>query len=253
MAKLTNLRERIQQPYRDALVRTAGLSKGTLAETTNLFTQGQTGGTSGRGIGETNLTSGNQLSSDNSMIILALRVFTWFRPSIKRVVADDGTVRKNGDILTWANASGQPGEGNALGDASDQYRLYMEAAADIFWTFGVGTKYSITNMPSSYFPYGGGLWGSVGGGSEFNLFNNGDPSQTAILKLARAILLTPRQEIQCVAYCTRLPDGNNGQVFGTTAPNGRNMLSVVDNLNTVDGVQKNISFTFDGLLSRDVQ
>lgn len=252
MAKLTNIRERVQQPYRDALIRTGGLVPGSLAESTALFTQGTTGGTSGRGIGETNLISGNTLSNDSSMIILALRVFTWFRPSILRETNVAGLVTKNGDIGVFANGSGQPGAGNALGDANDQYRLYMQTSSDLFWTFGVGGKPSISSMPTSYFPYGGGLWGSIGNQSEFALYNNGDPSQTSILKLARAILLTPRQEVICNAQGIRLPDGNQAGLFLTTQ-GSRNMLSVIDNLNACDAVQKNVNFSFDGLLSRDVQ
>ena len=41
-------------------------------------------------------------------------------------------------------------------------------------------------------------------------------------------------------------------MFGTTQ-GSRNMLSLKDNLNAVDAVQKVVTFTFDGLFSRDVQ
>lgn len=252
MAKLTNIRERVQQPYRDALLRTSGLAAGTLEQTTNLFTQGTTGGTTGRGVGETNLTSGNTLASDSSMIVLALRVFTWFRPSRLRVTNDASVVTRNGEISTFANASGEPAAGNALGDAVDQYRLYMGCNADLFWTFGVGGKNSITSMPSAYFPYGGGLWGALGSTSDFVHMNNGTPEQTAILKLARAILLTPRQEIICNATGAALSAQGNAGTFGTSQ-GSRDMLSIISNLNACDAIQKNVSFTFDGLLSRDVQ
>ena len=47
-------------------------------------------------------------------------------------------------------------------------------------------------------------------------------------------------------------DGGNGALFGSTQGT-RNMLSLRDNLNAVDLMQKVISFTIDGLFSRDVQ
>lgn len=78
------------------------------------------------------------------------------------------------------------------------------------------------------------------------------PSHEGILRLARAILIPPRQNIKCEASIVSLDDGGNGQVFGSTQGT-RNMLSLRDNLNAVDLIAKCISFTFDGLFSRDVQ
>jgi len=252
MAKLTNIRERVQQPYRDSLVRTAGTKALTISDNTDLFRSGQSGGTFSKGIGETNLSNGNTLSSDASMIVLALRVFQSHRPSRVRTYNNAGLITKNGEFETFANATGEPAAGNAIGDAFDQYRLYDGVNSSVFWSFGVGGKLSITSMPSSYFPYGGGLWGALGNTSEFVHMNNGDPSQAAILKLARAILLTPRQEILCQANCQVLPAGGNEGVFGTSQ-GSRNMLSIAANLGACDGIQKVVTFTFDGLLSRDVQ
>ena len=49
------------------------------------------------------------------------------------------------------------------------------------------------------------------------------------------------------------PDGGNATLAGTVVSNGRNMLSLTDNLNAPDGINKVIQFTFDGLFARDVQ
>jgi hypothetical protein len=54
-------------------------------------------------------------------------------------------------------------------------------------------------MPSAYFPYGGGLHGDLGGSSDLLFLNNGMPSHEGILRLARAILIPPRQNIKCEA------------------------------------------------------
>lgn len=64
-------------------------------------------------------------------------------------------------------------------------------------------------------------------------------------RLARAILIPPRQNILCQAKMFALPDGGAAGAFGTTQGN-RNMLSLRDNLNAIDAVQKVITFTFDG-------
>jgi len=66
------------------------------------------------------------------------------------------------------------------------------------------------------------------------------------------VLIPPRQNILCQAKIFALPDGGQATVFGTTQ-GSRNMLSLKDNLNAVDAVQKVVTFTFDGLFSRDVQ
>ena len=70
-------------------------------------------------------------------------------------------------------------------------------------------------------------------------------------RLARAILIPPRQNILCEAKIFSLPQDNSG-LFGLTQGT-RNMMSFRDNLNAIDGAQKIITFTFDGLFSRDVQ
>lgn len=247
MAKLTNIKERVQQPMRDALIRTAGLTPGALTGRDQLFQSNN----NIKGVGETNLRNGSTLPSDQSMIILALRVFV----SVKQSVMRQGTSTlptTNGDISTFPNQGGGIGTGNALGDTRDVFRLYNQVTEQIFWTFGAGDKPSITAMPSAYFPYGGGLVTDLGGASDIIHANLGLQTHGAMLKLARAILLVPRQNINCLAESYGLPSNGQSQTFGTNQ-GARDMLSVKDNLNAVDAVQKVVTFTFDGLLSRDVQ
>jgi hypothetical protein len=257
MAKLTNVRERVHQPFRDTLIRTAGYSALGIQDTTSLFTQ------AGKTTGETNLKNGSTLPSDQSMVVLALRVFAWFRNPIQRgptVVVAGGTnyPQRNGDFdfagaaSTWSAAQSNVVNGNAPGSIQDVWRLYWQTEEQLFWTFGTGEKPSLSLMPTAYFPYGGGIWGDLAGATDLLLANNGTPDHAGILRLARAILLPPRQNIQCIAQIVALPDGGNNALFlGTQGP--RNMLSLTSNLNVVDLVNKVISFTFDGLFSRDVQ
>lgn len=250
MAKLTNIKERIQQPFRDALIRTAGLTLGALTGRDVLFQANNNAKT----LGDTNLRNGSTLPSDQSMIILALRVFCMFRNPILRVTdATNGAgFATNGDISAFPNNTGLQGAGNAQGNSKDVWRLYCQATEQIFWTFGVGQKDSITQMPTAYFPYGGGLVSDLAGSSDLIHGSIGLQTHGSMLKLARAIMLVPRQDIKCLAEVQPLANGGQQATFGTVQ-GSRNMLSVTDNLNAIDAIQKTVTFTFDGLLSRDVQ
>jgi len=261
MAKLTNVRERVHQPFFDTLTRSSGLG-GTIPQVNDreeLF--------SNRARPDalsmlTNLPNGSTLPSDQSHVTLALRVFAWYRnPMIRGVNDAAGVLTANGDFSQAGAAAffttvapAGPGAGNAPGNVEDVYRLHWQTEEQLHWSFGTGEKFSITNMPTKYFPDGGGLHGDNGGTSDLIHWNNGTPDHTAILRLARAILLPPRQNVKCTAEMSPLPDGGNAAIAVTTVPaTGRNMLSLRDNLNAPDGINKVIQFTFDGLFARDVQ
>jgi hypothetical protein len=232
-----------------------------MADTTELFTnQARTGDISAL----TNLPNGSTLPSDQSHVTLALRVTTWFRaPTVRPLAATGPILASNGDFAAAAATgnnvgtffgTGGPGAGYAPGNYQDVYRLHWQSLEQLHWSYGTGEKYSITNMPTSYFPEGGGLSGDAGGVSDLIHFQNGVPSQTSILRLARAILLPPRQNVKCTAKISALPGASTAITPGTTdATTGRNYLSLRDNFNAIDGVQKVCQFTFDGLFARDVQ
>jgi hypothetical protein len=249
MAKLTNVRERVHQPFRDSLIRTSGYFVGTVQDRTDLFTQ------AGKNDGETNLKNGSTLPSDQSIVVLALRCFLWFRNSQARSAPTLTTsIGENGDFfITGANEAAAVGimDGSVPGDVRDVHRLYWQASESLLWSFGFGDKFSLTSMPSSYFPWGGGLHGQLAS-TELILWNNGMPDHTGILRLARAILGPPRQNIKCSAQIVAYPVGGNAAIFAT-AQGARNMLDLTDNLNAADLIFKSIAFAFDGLHSRDVQ
>lgn len=252
MAKVVTMRERVHQPFYDTLIRTSGYAQGQVQDNTNLFVVNNTQ----RNEATTNLPSGNTLPSDQSHVTLALRVFAWFRNPILRVPGGaSGEVAENGDYSTvtpWLTDG--VGFGNAPGSIQDYYRLIWQTEEQLHWTFGTGMKNSIDNMPTWYFPAGGGISGSMAGATDLiHWQNNGYDGHTGILRLARAILLPPRQNVICQAKIIALPGENSSSTFGTTTAIGRNMLSLRDNLNAVDGVSKVIQFMFDGLFSRDVQ
>lgn len=266
MPKLTNVRERVHQPFRDTLIRTSGMVTSNLTDVTRLFT------VAGKPEGETNLPNGSTLPSDQSLVVLALRAFTWFRNSIERgtvsneaggggaplmIVLPDGSeiLAKNGDfILPIVGGASFAAvlNGQAIGDPSDVYRLNWQAEEQLLWSFGAGDKFSITSMPTAYFPYGGGLSQGVMNGTELIHWNNGMPSHEGVLRLARAVLIPPRQNIKCEGQIAPLDAGSNASTLGTTQ-GSRNLLSLRDNLNAPDLINKVISYTMDGLFSRDVQ
>lgn len=257
MPKLTNVRERVHQPFRDSLIRTSGMFTNALTDVTRLFT------VAGKPEGETNLPNGSTLPSDQSMVVLALRVFTHFRNSIQRstpaqnIVLPDGTsiLRRNGDFIYPAAAGSAFGavlNGQAVGDPADCFRLWWQAQDQALWSFGAGDKFSITSMPSSYFPYGGGLAQGQMQQTDLIYWSNGMPSHEGILRLARAVLIPPRQNIKAECQISPLDAGANAATLGTTQ-GARNLLSLRDNLNAPDLINKVVSLTFDGLFSRDVQ
>lgn len=270
MAKLTNVRERVHQPFFDSLIRTGGFGFNDQQSTpvnpqTQLFT------IAGRGFGRTNMQFGAQLPSDQSHVTLALRVFIWFKkPEIRGPVIGGlgtgvgGSISNNGEIGNVISFFGAPpaitpqgpGFGNAPADVRDAYRCYWQTMEQLHWSYGTGQKFSIENMATKYFPDGGGLHGDMGGVSDLIHWNNGMPEHGAILRLARAILLPPRQNVKCQADIFSLDDsGQNNALAGITTTVGqrRNMLFLVDNLNALDGMGKIIQFVFDGLFARDVQ
>jgi len=259
MAKLTNVRERVHQPFFDSLIRTGGFGFNGDGSTrvnpqTNLFT------IAGKGFGRTNMQFGAALPSDQSHVTLALRVFVWFKkPEIRGIPEGPfGVLANNGEIgnvnAFFGNAPQGPGFPNAPADVHDAYRNYWQTLEQLHWSYGTGQKFSIENMATKYFPDGGGLHGDMGGVSDLIHWNNGMPEHGAILRLARAILLPPRQNVKCQADIFSLDDsGPNAQVAGRITPGGRNMLNLLDNLNALDGMGKVIQFVFDGLFARDVQ
>ena len=252
MSKVSNMRERVHQPFRDALIRTSGAYAGELQDQTELFIR------AGKNDGESNLKQGSVLPSDQSMVILVLRCLLHFRAPVQRSgetldYSADPTGHNGDWWISAGNVAAATGflNGNMPGDYHDVERLYKQASEQLLWDFGCGEKVSIKSMPSSYFPWGAGLVGELGGVSDLVHFNNGDASHEAMLRLGRAVGLVPRQNVTCKASIVGLPRTNSA-VFGMNQ-GSRDMLNLRDNLNAVDLVQKTVAFCFDGLFSRDVQ
>lgn len=251
MAYFTNVRERVHQPFRDSLVRTSGNAVISVNTQSKLFV-GNTNGQA-KTLANSNL-EGNSgaLQSDQSIVVLVLRVFFWYRRSVPRVVGLNGTITSNGDYLPTdytANANSAPG------NAQDLLRLYYQSLEQLFWTFGFGIKPSIISMPTSYFPWGGGLVSDFGGTTDLVWGQNGTSDQSGICRLGRAVAGPPRQNIQCTADIVPMDSGATGTPLTATSnqQGTRDMLDLSKNLGAADLINKSVGFAMDGLLSREVQ
>jgi hypothetical protein len=152
--KLVGVRERRHQPYWDTLVRAdVDVAPDPLiSPETQLF--------NGRNLGLeywTNMNIAGAFASDNTYVVLAMRVWLWF------------------------NSSGARTQNAAI--------MYQLAAHQMYLQLIVGDKPQFAAQ-CWYFPSGGGIWGRD---VSQPALVNGLPSQQAILKLAKPIAIPARQ------------------------------------------------------------
>lgn len=146
----------------------------------------------------TNLQVAGQLASDQTYVILALRAWLYF----------NGTNRR-------AN--------------------YLRVNSQLYWTLIVGEK-PMFQAPCWYFPAGGGTWGFDATAATGSIFSNGVPSQEALLKLARPVVVPVRQ---------------NFAVQASFFPMGT--VSALDGLNSgATDDEKEIKFVLDGQLDAEL-
>ena len=118
-------------------------------------------------------------------------------------------------------------------DGTNHRELYLQVCSQLYFTLTLGDKPQFS-APCWYHPAGGGIYGFDAGSS---VLNNGYPSQQAILKLARPIIIPVRQNISV-----------NAEFFavGTT-----NVLDLINSAATDD--QMCVLYMIDGLQTRDAQ
>lgn len=118
-------------------------------------------------------------------------------------------------------------------DGTNARANYQQVSSQLYFTLTLGDKPQFV-APCWYYPAGGGIYGND---ATTAVFNNGYPSQSAIMKLARPIILPVRQNFNV-----------NAEFFsvGTTVA-----LDLLNSGATDD--QKVILFMIDGLQTRDVQ
>ena len=113
--------------------------------------------------------------------------------------------------------------------------LFQQVASQLTFTFTLGDKPQFV-APAWYLPAGGGVFGGGGAATEAQL-SNGWPSQDAILKLARPIVIPVRQNISV-----------DSQFFNVGA------TSALTTINTAaPDDQMSVIYMIDGIQTRDVQ
>lgn len=118
-------------------------------------------------------------------------------------------------------------------DGTNSRTNYTLVMSQLYFTLTLGDKPQFV-APCWYFPAGGGIYGLD---ATTAVFNNGYPSQAAIMKLARPIIVPVRQNFNV-----------NAEFFVVGATDARTLL----NAGAADD-QKVIMFMIDGLQTRDVQ
>lgn len=233
MARLRDIRERLHQPFFDTLVRGIGIS--SVQNNFQLFGNANVGN---RAL--TNLQVAGQLAADQVYLLKALRCVTYFQGL------------NDSEFISVAAGGNQlpnlPGLSNVLSGNARAQDLYMLTAYGAQFTLRVGTK----DMLSSglwYVPQGGGPFG-MGTANDRHVITNGMPTQEAILKIAKDITFSVRQNFTVVVEWFPFVRLGNGAGGG-----GANIGADIDPLaylNQFDGT-KLIQFHLDGLLTRDVQ
>jgi hypothetical protein len=118
-------------------------------------------------------------------------------------------------------------------DGTNARTFYQQVTSQLYFTFQLGDKPQFV-APCWYHPAGGGVFGFDATNA---VFNHGEPTQEAILKLARPIIIPVRQNIQVQA-----------QFFPVGTTDVRDLLN-----NAATDDQMVILYMIDGLRTRDVQ
>lgn len=269
MPKIVGTRERIHQPFYDSLLRVDGAGDlrqanvgvfGSVQSRSQLFTK------QGADIAVSNLTTGGFFPSDQTFVTLAVRVWTYFRFNWESprstTNADQSFAPINGGAATPVGTVG-----TVSGDRIARvHKLYYQTQNQLFWQFQAGDKPQLTTY-TAYTPFAGGLDGFFAD-SRLPRANNGVPTSSALMRLARPILIPPRQGFVVIAIASPIGqaagasvvDQLNGLVPNNDAwgngPQGTIVASGVSGtgLSTAgrDDIEKDVKYLIDGIHSRDV-
>jgi len=259
MPKIVGTRERVHQPFYDSLIRTDGSVDlrstnqgmfGAVPNRAQLFVR------QGADISVSNLTTGGFFPSDQTYITLAVRVWTYFRFNPEAPV-----------VVT--QGAPQP-IGNVNGVYPDRvmrvHKLYHQTQNQFFWQMVAGDKPQLTTF-TAYTPMAGGLDGFFAD-SRLPRANNGVPTSSALMRLARPILIPPRQGFQVIAIASPIGQTTGAsaieQLNGLVPDNSPNAIISGSGLTTgfgtgtglsvpgEDDIEKDVKYILDGIHSRDV-
>lgn len=248
MPKIVGTRERVHQPFYDSLIRVDGSINlrsspqngfGAVSARTQLFSR------QASDVAITNLATPGQFTSDQTFVTLAIRVWTYFRVNFEAL---DQTIQ---NVPTRALTP------DSLTDrVARVHKLYHQAENQLFFDFTAGDKPQIQHF-TAYAPFAGGLDGYFAD-SRLPRANNGSPTSSALMRLARPILIPPRQGFRVFATISpmgeavgaSLTEQLNGLVAnGVNFPGG---IGASLSVPGADNIEKDIKYLIDGIHSRDV-
>lgn len=259
MPKIVGTRERVHQPFYDSLIRVDGsvdlrtTNQGVFGAVPNraqLFVR------QGADISVSNLTTGGFFPSDQTYITLAVRVWTYFRFNPEApVVVTQGNPQPIGSV-----------DGTYPDRVMRVHKLYHQTQNQFFWQMVAGDKPQLTTF-TAYTPMAGGLDGFFAD-SRLPRANNGVPTSSALMRLARPILIPPRQGFQVIAIASPIGQTTGASVIeqlnGLVPNNSPNAIITNSGLTTgiavgtglsvpgEDDIEKDIKYVLDGIHSRDV-
>jgi hypothetical protein len=259
MPKIVGTRERVHQPFYDSLIRVDGsgdLRQGNVGVFGAVQSRSQLFVRQGADVAVSNLTTGGFFPSDQTFVTLAVRVWTYFRFNVESQRTDAQNV--TGPVASLAGVTADR--------IQRVHKLYHQAENQLFWQFIAGDKPQLTTF-TAYTPAAGGLDGFFAD-TRLPRANNGVPTSAALMRLARPILVPPRQGFQVVAIASPIgqaqgasiieqlngavpnndpwgPASTGGTITGTTGTNG---LTTTGR----DDIEKDIKYLIDGIHSRDV-
>ena len=245
MPKIVGTRERVHQPFYDSLIRVDGAINlrtspqngfGAITARTQLFSR------QASDIAITNLATPGQFTSDQTFVTLAIRVWTYFRVNFEAQETVNGETKR---LLTPDTLTDR---------VARVHKLYHQSQNQLFFDFTAGDKPQIQHF-TAYTPFAGGLDGFFAD-SRLPRANNGVPTSGALMRLARPILIPPRQGFRVFATISpigeqvgaSLTEQLNGLVDNAAGPFPSSGLSV----NGADNIEKDIKYLIDGIHSRDV-
>jgi hypothetical protein len=226
MPKIVGTRERVHQPFYDTLLRVDGSTNlrttpqngfGAVTARSQLFQR------SGADQAITNLSTGGAFASDQTFVVLAVRVWTYFRFNAENLVV---TPAISADRIFRV------------------HKLYHQSQNQIFWELTAGDKPQLVTF-TAYTPFAGGLDGFFAD-SRLPRANNGVPTSSALMRLARPILIPPRQGFKCIATISSI-----GPAVGSDLVAQLNGLTA-GGVEAADNIAKDLKYLIDGIWSRDV-
>jgi hypothetical protein len=261
MPKIVGTRERVHQPFYDSLLRVDGSTDlrsqnlgqfGAVQARMQLFLK------TGADLSISNLATGGFFPSDQTFVTLAVRVWTYFRANLEA----QATNAQNAQIPVASFSNG------LVQDLVMRvHKLYHQAENQFFWQLQAGDKPQLTTF-TAYTPFAGGLDGFFAD-SRLPRANNGLPTSSALMRLARPVLIPPRQGFQVIAQASAIgqtvgasiteqlnglvPD-NTAKAFitGATAPLTGYGVGTGISVPGKDNIEKDIKYLIDGIHSRDV-